>query len=91
MKKSLFIRIILAVSVLSGAASPAMAQSVNIWRGNEVKANWNDVYKMIWGNRLVAAQGCKLTPPVFRKNTILPKAEHTETPQEPKTTFQLPE
>lgn len=35
----------LAVAILGTAALSAPAQSINLWRGNETGADWNDIYK----------------------------------------------
>ena len=42
MKGKKFIGIVTVGVCISGVA---MAQSVNVWRGNEIKANWSDPYK----------------------------------------------
>ena len=43
MKQNNFIKIITLLLLLSCGIT--MAQSVNLWRGTEVKANWSDAYK----------------------------------------------
>ena len=56
MRKNRFIGVRLAIAALCGIAPPAMAQSsINLWRGNESKANWSDSYK--WKLKHVPASG----------------------------------
>ncbi len=56
MRKNRFIEVGVALAVLCGIASSAMAQpSINLWRGNESKANWTDAYK--WKLKHVPATG----------------------------------
>ncbi len=56
MRKNRSIEVGLAIAVLCGTASSAMAQpSINLWRGNESKANWSDAYK--WKLKHVPASG----------------------------------
>jgi len=43
MKQSIFIKTAMVFALLSGGM--ARAQSINIWRGNETKADWSDAYK----------------------------------------------
>ena len=43
MKRTIFIGGIVALALLSGGN--AQSQSVNIWRGNETKADWGNAYK----------------------------------------------
>ena len=43
MKQNIFIQTIVTILLLSNGI--AQAQSINIWRGNEKKANWSDAYK----------------------------------------------
>jgi len=43
MKQSTTIRTAIAIALLSGGT--IHAQSINIWRGNETKADWSDAYK----------------------------------------------
>ena len=38
-------RTALVLATLSIATLSASAQSLNMWRGNEIRANWNDAYK----------------------------------------------
>lgn len=56
MRENRFIKVLLAIAVLSGIAPAAMAQSsINLWRGNESKANWNDAFR--WKLKHVPANG----------------------------------
>ncbi len=43
MKQNIFLKTAMALALLSGWT--ARAQSINIWRGNETKADWSDAYK----------------------------------------------
>jgi hypothetical protein len=45
MKNGKLIRIALATMLLCGAAISASAQSINLWRGSETKADWEDAFK----------------------------------------------
>ena len=45
MKNRIQLNTILILTVLCGAATSASAQSINLWRGNETKADWSDPYK----------------------------------------------
>jgi hypothetical protein len=45
MKNRIQLNTILTLAILFGAAISASAQSINLWRGDEIKADWSDPYK----------------------------------------------
>ncbi len=45
MKNRIQLNTLLTLAVLFGAAISSSAQSINLWRGNEIKAEWSDPYK----------------------------------------------
>lgn len=55
MEKGILIKMAIVIGMLCGAGIPVAAQSVNAWRGNEIKANWTDAYK--WQLKHIPAGG----------------------------------
>lgn len=45
MGKGILIKTAVLAGMLCGVAIPASSESFNVWRGNEIKANWNNAYK----------------------------------------------